>query len=149
MKKLFFTALIAVSVSASSFAQNLNQIDEKAVADFESAFSGASNVEWTSKNNFTKASFIQNDRKVEVFYNHDGDFIATTRQIKMDEVPTFAKRAFAKKYSNYTVKEAFKFQADDEEAYYIAAENENQNIILKAKQGSLTVYSKTSKNISL
>lgn len=63
MKKLFFAALIAVSVSASSFAQDVNKIDEKAVADFESVFTGASNVEWASKENFTKASFIDNNRK--------------------------------------------------------------------------------------
>lgn len=149
MKKLFFAALIAVSVSASSFAQDVNKIDEKAVADFEAAFAVASNVEWASNKNFTKASFIDNNRKVEVFYNLHGEFIATTRQIKMDEVPTFAKRTFAKKYSDYTVKEAFKFQADDEKAYYISAENENENIVLKVKEGSVTLYSRTNKNVSL
>ncbi len=85
MKKLFFAALIAVSVSASAFAQDVNQIDVKAVENFESAFGGASNVEWVSKENFTKASFIQNEQKVEVFYNLDGDFIATTTQIRMDK----------------------------------------------------------------
>ncbi len=146
MKKLFFAALIAVSVSASAFAQDVNQIDVKAVENFEATFKGASNVEWTSKENFTKASFIQNEQKVEVFYNLDGEFIATTIQIKMNEVPTFAKRTFAKNYIDYTVKEAFKFQADDETAYYIAAENEKENMVLKVNRGSFSVYSRTAKN---
>lgn len=146
MKKLIIAALIAVSVSASAFAQDVNQIDEKTVANFESAFAGASNVEWISKENFTKASFIQNEQKVEVFYNLDGEFMATTTQIKMDEVPTFAKRTFAKNYSYYTIKEAFKFEADDETAYYIAAENEKENMVLKVNRGSFSVYSRTAKN---
>ncbi len=143
MKKLFFAALIAVSVSASAFAQDVNQIDEKAVADFESVFTGASNVEWISKENFTKASFLQNDQKVEVFYNLDGEFIATTTQIKMDKVPTFVKRIIAKNYSDYTVKEAFTFQADDENAYFISAENEKENVVLKVNGGMFSVYSRT------
>jgi hypothetical protein len=64
----------------------------------------------------------------------------------MDEVPTFAKRTFAKNYSDYTVKEAFKFQADDETSYYIAGENEKENLVLKVNRGSFSVYSRTAKN---
>ena len=146
MKKLFFAAIIAVSVSASAFAQDVNQIDERAVADFESAFAGASNVEWISKEHFTKASFHQNDQKVEVFYNLDGELIATTTQIKMDKVPTFVKRIIAKSYSDYTVKEAFKFEADDENAYFISAENEKENLVLKVNGGLFSIYSRTLKN---
>ncbi len=146
MKKLFFAALIAVSVSANAFAQEVNQIDERAIESFESAFAGASGVEWVSKENFTKASFLQNEQKVEIFYNSDGEFIASTRQIKMEAVPTSIQRIIAKSYSNYTVKEAFKFQANDETAYYIAAENEDENIVLKVKGGLCSVYSRTAKN---
>jgi hypothetical protein len=145
MKKLFFAALVAVSVSASAFAQDVNQIDEKAVENFESAFAGASNVEWMSKEKFSKASFKQNEQKIEVFYDSEGEFIATTKQIKMDEVPTFAKRTFAKNYADYTVKEAFKFQADDEEAYYISAENEKEIVVVKVNGGSFSTYSRTAK----
>lgn len=145
MKKLILAALIAVSVSGSAFAHNENQVDQRAVGNFEATFSGASNVEWTSKENFTKASFIQDEQKVEVFYNPEGDFIATTRQIKMEDIPAFVKRIFAKKYSGYTVKEAFKFIAEDETSYFIAAENEKESIVLKVKDGSISVYSKASK----
>lgn len=146
MKKLIIAALMAVSVSASAFAQNENQIDERAVENFQATFSGASNVEWTSKENFTKASFIQNEQKVEVFYNPEGDYIASTSQIRLDELPSFVKRTFAKKYSDYTVKEAFKFKAEDENDYFISAENEKENLVLKVKEGSVLVYSRTSKS---
>ncbi|MCW3112421.1 MAG: hypothetical protein JWR18_817 [Segetibacter sp.] len=145
MKKLLFAALIAVSISGSTIAQDFNQIDQKAVGNFESAFTGASNVEWTAKEKFTKATFKQNEQKVEVFYDLAGDFIASTRQIAIEELPTFVKRIFAKKYSGYTVKEAFKFKSDDETDYFISVENETENIVLKEKQGSLVVYSRTSK----
>lgn len=145
MKKLILAALIAIFISGSAFAQDENQIDHKAVENFEATFSGASNVEWTSKENFTKASFMQNEQKVEVFYNPNGDFIASTSQVAMEEVPTFVKRIFAKKYSDYTVKEAFKFRAQDETDYFISAENEKETIVLKVKDGAVYIYSKTNK----
>ena len=145
MKKLFFTALIAVSVSISAFAQDVNQIDRKVVNNFEASYGGASNVEWISKENFTVASFIQNEHKVEVFYTADGDFVATTSYVGMEELPSFAKKSVIKKYADYTVTEAFKFKADGETSYFISVENEKENVVLKVKDGSVAVYSKRSK----
>ncbi|MCW3109349.1 MAG: hypothetical protein JWQ09_3855, partial [Segetibacter sp.] len=55
------------------------------------------------------------------------------------------KRFVAKKYSDYTIKEAFKFKSEDETDYFISAENEKENIVLKVKEGSVFVYSKTNK----
>ncbi len=146
MKKLIFAALIAVSVSASAFATDVNKIDAMAVENFQSTFLGASNVEWTSKEAFTKASFLQNGKKVEVFYNLDGEFIATTTEVSMNEVPTFVKRIFEKNYSDYDVKEAFKFIANEKENYFISAENDKENIVLQAQGGLFSVYSRTAKN---
>lgn len=145
MKKLFFAVLIAVSISGSAIAQDLNQVDQKAVNNFEASFTGASNVEWSLNESFAKATFKQNEQKVEVFYNLSGDFVASTRETNIEELPTFAKRILAKKYNDYTVKEAFKFKSDDETGYYISVENETENIVLKEKQGSLIVYSRTTK----
>jgi opacity protein-like surface antigen len=146
MKKLLFAALIAVSFSASAFATDVNQIDGKAMENFKSAYAGASNVQWILKGSFTKASFYKNDEKVEVFYNLDGDFIAATTQVKMDKLPTSVKRFVAKNYSDYTVQEGFKFEADGATNYFIAAENEKENIVLQAKGGLFSVYSRTAKS---
>jgi hypothetical protein len=145
MKKLIIAALVVLTISTGAFAQDANQIDLKAVHNFESTFGGASKVEWTSTENFTKASFVQDEEKVEAFYNPDGDFIAATRQLKMEELPTVVKRAFTKKYSDYNVREAFKFSADAETDYFVAAENDKESIVLKVAQGSISVYSRTNK----
>ncbi len=147
MKKLFFTALIAVSISFSSSAQAVNQIDQKAVNNFEAVFIGASNVNWTSKQDLTIASFIQNNHKVEVFYNPDGDLIATTRQIQIKDAPASVKKAVEKKYSDYLVKEVLELKSSDDtnSNYFIAVENDKETIVLKANEGTMSVYSQTKK----
>jgi hypothetical protein len=116
------------------------------VENFESAYGGASNVEWISKENFTKASFVQNEQKVEVFYNLDGEHIATTTQIKVEQLPAFVKKTLAKNHTAYDVTEAFKFDADGSTSYFIATENEKENLVLQAKGGSISMYSRTVKS---
>jgi hypothetical protein len=145
MKKLLLAALMAVSVSVSAFAQDANEVDGKALQNFESAYGGASDVEWISKENFTKASFIQNEHQVEVFYNLDGEYVATTTQIKADQLPTFVKKTIAKNYSDYSILEAFRFQADDETSYFVSAENEKEDVVFQSKGGLFSVYSRTPK----
>ncbi len=146
MKKLLIAALLAVSVSASSIAQDASHIDRKAMGNFEVTYAGASGVDWTSTGDFTKASFVQNEKKIDVFYNLDGDFVAATTKLKVDEIPASIKRSLEKRYSDYVVKEALQYKSYDEVSYFIALENQKEDIVLKVTGGSLSVYSSTDKN---
>jgi hypothetical protein len=146
MKKLLLTAFIAVSISISSFAQGINEVDKNAIDNFEATFTGASNVEWTSTKNFTIASFMQDDRKVEVFYDPAGEFVATTRQIDIEDAPAYSRKIITRKYIDYVVKEAFEFRADNELHYFISIENDKENIVLKVKEGSVSIFSQTEKS---
>ncbi len=146
MKKLFIAALLIVSVSASALAQNFTPVDKKIVENFEESYRGASNVEWTSTENFAKASFFKNAKKVEVFFNLNGEFIAATTETKLENLPASLKRSLEKRYSNYLVVEAFEYKSYNETTYFISVENQKESIVLKETEGALSVYSKKEKN---
>lgn len=152
MKKLLFTTLVALSIITSAFAddvtkaKNVAKVNSKAVSNFKNEFETASNVSWTSKTGYTKASFTMNNVKMEAFYDHQGNMIGSSHAICLDDLPTNAKRVFAKRYAGYTVKEAIQFDGIDETAYYISAENETHAVILKVSNGMLSVFKKTSKS---
>src|SRR5689334_21405073 len=110
MKKLLIAALLVVSVSASSIAQDLSSVDRKSMGNLEVMYAGASGVNWTSTAQFTKASFVQNEKKMDVFYNLDGEFVAVTTQLKVHEIPASIKKTLEKRYSDYLVKEAFQYK---------------------------------------
>lgn len=129
MKKLFFTALLAVSVVVSAFAAD--KINSVTVNNFEAAFKKASNVSWITRKDFTKATFVLNSVRMEALYSLDGDLIGTSKGVTLEELPVNAKRNFAKKYNSYTVREAIRFEGNDEGAYYISGENEKQSVIFK------------------
>lgn len=145
MKKLFFAALMAVTVASSAFAAGANKVNANAAYTFKSQFKGAANVSWTATDNFVKASFTIDNQKMEAFYNQEGEMIATSKSIRLDELPVTAKRSFAKKFEGYTVKEAIQLEGADETAYYISAENDTEKVILKVGDNNNLVTFKKEK----
>ena len=146
MKKLLISAVLTVLIATSSFAANGKELNSKVVSNFSMEFKNAKNVTWKSTENFVKASFILNDKSMAAFYDLDGNMIGTSTDIAIDDLPTNAKRAFAKKYAEYTVKEAIQFEGVEETAYYIAAESENQTLLLKVSvEGFVSVLERVNK----
>ena len=83
---------------------------------------------------------------MEAFFDVDGDLIGTSRTITLEELPAASKRAFAKKYPGYSVKEVIQFNEKESSAYYISAENENDKVIFKIGAGLVSVFKKNAKN---
>ena len=143
MKKLFISALLAITVAASSFAAEGNNVSNAAQNNFSSQFKHASDVQWTSGKNYTKATFVLNSVRTEALYSAEGEFIGTNQAITLEELPVNAKRTFAKKYEGYTVKEAIRFEGTEEGAYFISAENGKGSVILKVgDSGSISTVRK-------
>ena len=139
MKKLFISALLAITVAVSSFAAEGGNVSYAAHNNFSYQFKKASDVQWTSGENYTKATFVLDNVRTEALYSAEGEFIGTNQAITLEELPVNAKRAFAKKYEGYTVKEAIRFEGSKEKAYYISAEDGKGSVILKVEDdGSMS-----------
>ena len=145
MKKLFIAALMIITVTTSAFATDITKVSANVQKNFKFDYAYASNVNWTVNANYAKASFSENGEAMEVFYEHNGDLIGISRKISLDVLPVSAKRTFAKKYADYTVKEAIRFDGVDEDAFFISAENDKQSVILKVTAAGTSVFKKTMK----
>lgn len=145
MKKLLLSALLAITVAVSAFATNADNVNSAALNNFKYAFKRAYDVSWTSNKNYIKASFILDNVRTEALYTPEGEFIGTNTAITLDELPVKAKRTFAKKFDGYTVKEAIRFEGNDEGAYFISAENEKEAVILKVSDNSHVSIMKSAK----
>ncbi len=141
MKKLLLTAFIAVAlITSSAFAKPAKGVNSFVRNSFTSDFVNVTDVDWTITSSYAKATFVFNNVRTEAFYELNGELIGSSSAIAITDLPIAAKRNFAKKYGNYTVKEAIKFDGNQETAYYISAENEKQSVILKADNFGITVY---------
>ena len=144
MKKVLFSALATVLITASSFATDAKKVNTKAANVFVAEFKDAKSVNWTSTTNYVKASFTLDNKNMEAFYDMRGNMIGTSTAISLEELPTNAKRSLAKKLDGYTVKEAIQFDGTDETAYYVSAENDTQSLLLKVSEdGFVMVFKQT------
>jgi hypothetical protein len=146
MKKILYTALIAVFITTSAFAGET--VNTRITENFKNDFSDASNVTWTTGKDFVKASFVFDGDKMEAFYNHDGTSIGVSKAIALDRLPKGSVRTITKKYPfpPFALKECIEFvNADGETKYYVSLEEEAKNkVILEVSaNGSVQVYRKS------
>ncbi|MCW3114554.1 MAG: hypothetical protein JWR18_2950 [Segetibacter sp.] len=146
MKNLILSALLTVAVASSAFATGESKISYFVLNSFKNDFKDVTDVTWTLKTGLAEATFIYNNRKMDVFYNPNGTLFAVSKSVELDELPVNAKRQFAKRYEGYTVKEAIQYDGSEEKNYYISAENEKESVIIKIdKDEQLSVFKKVKK----
>jgi hypothetical protein len=144
MKNLIILAMF-VTLATSAYADS-SLVSYKVLKSFNTDFYDATNVKWVTTREYSKAEFLWEDEKMEVFYTLEGDLIGSTKVVAVDKLPSALKRSISKKAAGYTIVEAISFQCPDDECYYILLENEKENIILKGtKAGTLSLFKKTKK----
>lgn len=144
MKKILVAALMAVFVGGSAFAADTKDVAKVSYgvkANFEARFSGATNVSWTLRDNFTKATFTLAGQQVEAFYSVDGELIASSRKVEFGKLPLEGIQAIQKKYSTYTVSETIEFDQDGDRSYFVSLQDgDKKQIVQVSLYGSVSVY---------
>ena len=133
MKKLFISSFLAITVAISGFAAERNKAGFALPEKFSFKFKQFLNVERTSSENSTVATFIVDNIRTNALDTEAGEFVGIGQAMTLEDLPLNAKRAFAGKYQGNTVKEAIHFEGLQESAYYSSAENENGLVIPAVK----------------
>lgn len=131
MKKLFIALVATVTFSATAFAAPVTKISHVVNTSFKREFGDAKNVQWGSFSNYTYAAFQQNNENVRAYFSNNGDFVGTGKAIVISDLPTFAKRNIARRFTQYNLRDAIVFETPEETAYFITAENEKQSVIIR------------------
>ena len=140
MKKLLFVAVFLLTAITSVFA-DVTKVSYIILKNFKANYQNAADVTWTTTRDYSKAAFVLDEQKMEVFYAPSGDVIGSSSNIEIDKLPASIKRSLAKKMKDYTVTEAIRFQCTDEDCYYVSVENEKSKIILKVNEfGTLSTF---------
>jgi len=145
-----FVALLALVVSTafiSRAAAMPENVDAKILNHFAKTFKSAENVTWKHTKDYSKATFIRNDKRMEVFYDDKDELICTTTYIDLKELPDPALELLQGKYAGYRPASAIKcVDASGMLKYYIQLENDKRNIILQSdSDGFTTVFKNTRK----
>jgi hypothetical protein len=133
MKKFIITAFIAVALTTSAFADPTN-VSYRVLDHFNTDFREAENISWTLSSKFAKANFDLNGKRMEAFYNLDGELIGSSFSIDYDKLPKKAITEISKKYPfpPYKLKECIEFtNGEGEKSYYTSFDTEKELVVVQ------------------
>ncbi|GGB09684.1 hypothetical protein [Puia dinghuensis] len=137
MKKVFLSIatmlMMGVSISAFAGKNDGGTINQSAVKSFKKDFSGASNIVWEQKDNYSKATFSLNGQILYAYYNNNGDLQAVVRNITSDLLPINLLASMKKDYGDCWITDLFEIASDDQTTYYVTLENSDKKIVLKSQ----------------
>src|SRR5687768_18617525 len=130
MKKIIIMLAVAIS-SLTAFAREEN-VSTTVLTSFNKQFTGATEVQWTTTNDYYKAAFVYNGQNVSAFYQLDGGLIAMTRNISSLELPISLQTNLKNNYSKYWISDLFEISNSEGTSYYVTLENADSKIVLKS-----------------
>jgi hypothetical protein len=146
MKQLSIAAILFLSVCTRSFAGDpVEKIPAfKGIENFKRTFPQASQIQCKNTNDLTEVSFIWQGLQLEVFYDKEGNTVATSRQLSEGNLPLNIQLNLKKQYPGYAVQQAIEFNdSDNSLSYYVTIACERLTYVLHVStDGSCSVFKK-------
>lgn len=134
MKKVIILMTAAVlCLSTSSFAATPNDaVNEKALSAFAHDFSSATQVKWEDRGSFYLVGFKVGNTRFNAAYNEEGELIASSKSLGLNELPATVTTAVKKKYVGYEIgNNASALISEGKTSYYLTISNSTQILHLK------------------
>ncbi len=146
MKKYFIPAILATVFAGSAFASPSNLQDYMA-AHLSSQFKNATNIHWKTTRDFTEADFTWENQTLQAFYDEDGNYLGTGRDVPIASLPLNALKTLQDTYRDYAATSALQFQdSGDGVNYYVMLDNGKNKLVLNVTpSGYVTIFKKLPK----
>jgi hypothetical protein len=142
MKRLIFLMIISASlVSFKSYANEV-EVSSAVLKAFQYSFKNATDVNWTTVNNYYKADFNFNDQRVAAFYDQDGKLMAITRNISSKQLCISLQADLKRDYEKFWISDLFELSNEEGTAYFVTLQNSEITLVLKSGIGGWSVYKK-------
>jgi hypothetical protein len=124
MKKsiLMWVMMLTMGLT-STFANNEETINQRAVSSFKKDFTNAQDVKWESGKDFVKATFKINDQVMFAYYSQRGDLMAVTRNILSSQLPINLLTNLKKSYNTYWISDLFEVSSSTDASYYVTLQS--------------------------
>ena len=141
MKKTIFGTLVLIAFSITSFAGG-NKADKKLLSDLTMALKNSTEVQHSSTDAYTRATFSFNGKTTSAYYDVDYELIGFSIRIKESELLQAALETMKKKYSNWTVVDAIIFiDGNANVKYYAQVKKDKKNLALQlSANGHVNIY---------
>jgi hypothetical protein len=142
MKKTILSIALGLALFSTAFAKAPEKSTNRAIAAFMKEFHKASDVIWSSNNNYIMAAFQIDNQTQYAYYDYQGNLVGVVHHILTSDLPSDLSADIRKHYSNYWVSELFQLSSEQGDAYYIQLKNGDETIVLTTEgTGSWHLYS--------
>jgi hypothetical protein len=145
MKKIVIAIMLFATVTVTAFAADHKDLpDFKGAKHFVENFPGATDVGCKITGQFTKVDFTWKDLKLEVFYDTEGNLLATCRRISFSNLPLALQINVNKEYPGFVPIEVSEFNdATDGLCYYVTVTDSQKTYLLHMSvSGSISIFKK-------
>jgi hypothetical protein len=144
MKRLFFAfTMLALLITGSAFATD--NVTPSILRSFENTFSNASEVSWSTIDNFTVARFTQDTKVYYAYYNRSSELTLVAECISPEQLNKTQQRNLKKEYGDYLVSDVYKVEDEDGTRYFAVVESSSTKIILRSIGNSWDVLRKSTR----
>lgn len=134
-KRILSLALMLMVGLTSTFANNVEEVNSKALQSFKRDFTEAKDVKWETGKTFAKATFQMNGQVMFAYYNNSGEMLAITRNIVSSQLPISLFTELKQEYAQYWITDLFEMVNGNETNYYVTIENADAVVVLKSVDG--------------
>ena len=167
MKKLTtIVAAIALFLSASAFTPgpdenvlstffkvsnartvSAGRVNNSVTYAFNQKYTNAQNVSWTQADNFYFASFDLKENSFAVAYSDEGEFIAVSRKLELNQISMAAEEAIKEQFKEYVIPSTVtEIVLMGETNYYFTVEGKSAYLQLKCSpNGTINVEKRIKK----
>ena len=146
MKQFFFTLLIGAASIFNSAKASENIDLPEVLASFQSTYSNAADVSWTTMGELYKVSFVLDGKGAAAYYNPDGSLVAVTQNLSSLELPKELKASLKKELNEGYISDLFMMSSNAGITYYVTVENADTKLVMKSSNGKKwSVFQKVAK----
>ena len=128
--------LIALTLLASIFTQplfaNTGDVTPSVLKSFQTTFTTAKDVAWTTGDNHYKAQFELSGQVVSAYYSADGNLLAVTRNITTHQLPLSLQTSLKKGHEGAWITDLFEMSNEEGTSYYVTLETAETKVVLKS-----------------
>jgi len=123
-------AILGSVCTSSLYAQS--KTSSAVISSFQSSFSQAANETWSTVKGLYRVDFDLENEKVTAFFNGDGDLIASSRNVTLEQIPLSLKSDLKKQFHDYEVSSLFEVDKEGGVIYYATVKNDSKLLKLES-----------------
>ena len=134
MKKVLLSAgMMLLTGLGGVFAKDRPaEVSKKVWESFNDRFAGALDVSWGEERDLEIATFRLDEMVFFAYFDKDGEWVATARNILSDQLPILLIMQLKKEYHDFWISALVEVDSQAGISYFITLENASKTLLLKS-----------------